>query len=394
MSGRDYSKYTAEDFVQDDFFIQSVQKPSEKNDAFWNAQLQNGKVDQNEYQFARQILTTINVNSSELTEKELDDLYVRIHKKNHRISQRRIFYSAVAACISALVVLSFFFYNHREEVPDVKQVAQIIKTAEEPEQIELLLSGEKRIPIEKNNPEIKYLKNKSISIDSVIVKETAVTPTRKVQFSQLVVPRGKRTQLTLADGTKLWVNARTRVVYPDEFASDKREIFVDGEIFLDVFRDATRPFIVKTDAFDITVLGTSFNVNAYETREERDVVLVSGALKISTADNTESLLKPQEMFSIEKGENVIKQVDVSPYILWKDGLYQFRRERLDVIMERLAFYYGKEIAASPAASALKCTGKLDLKEDLERVLNGLSKTAPIRWSLKNNVYEINENLTK
>lgn len=76
----------------------------------------------------------------------------------------------------------------------------------------------------------------------------------------MVIPRGKRSVLTFSDGSKVWVNAGTRVIYPTEFEKDKREIYVDGEIYIEVARDEERPFYVRTKDMNVRVLGTKFNV--------------------------------------------------------------------------------------------------------------------------------------
>ncbi len=83
-------------------------------------------------------------------------------------------------------------------------------------------------------------------------------------FNQLIVPNGKRSTLALEDGTKMWINAGSRVIYPNKFKKNKREIYVDGEVYMEVARDEERPFVVKTNMLDVQVLGTSFNVMAYK----------------------------------------------------------------------------------------------------------------------------------
>ncbi len=130
---------------------------------------------------------------------------------------------------------------------------------------------------------------------------------------------------------------------------------------------------------DVQVLGTSFNVMAYETDESSSVVLVTGVVQVDTKDDEDFRLEPNRMFSYNQGECDIKEVNVNDYILWKDGLYTYRSEHLSVILDRLSRYYGKKISYKSDVADLKCSGKLDMQEDLEVVLDGLSQTAPILY---------------
>lgn len=130
---------------------------------------------------------------------------------------------------------------------------------------------------------------------------------------------------------------------------------------------------------DVQVLGTSFNVMAYETDESASVVLVTGSVQVDTRDDEDFRLEPNRMFSYHKGECDIKDVNVNDYILWKDGLYTYRSEHLSVILDRLSRYYGKKISYESDVADLRCSGKLDMQEDLEVVLDGLSQTAPILY---------------
>lgn len=385
---KDYSKYAAEDFLQDDYFLQSIKKPTPYTSSFWEEKLLQGKIIHEEYELAKQFLLTINVKKQELSDEELDYHYLKITRQKPWFSKRRFLHTAVAACFALILALSTLLVNNQIQKQSLAVVANSLKTADHPKQIELALcNGQKRFPIKSNNPEIKYLSDNRIAIDNSILQNTKISLNKK-SYSQLYVPFGHRSRLTLSDGTKLWVNAGTLVVYPDVFADDKREVYVDGEVFMEVSHDTDRPFILNTKSFDISVLGTSFNVSAYEEKDLQSIVLVSGSLKVKSKNKLESVLQPQDMFTLQKGQSEITQVDVSSYILWKEGLYQFKKERLEVILQRLSFYYKKKISATNSAAALICSGKLDLKEDLERVLTGLSKTAPIQWSFIQGVYEI------
>lgn len=152
---------------------------------------------------------------------------------------------------------------------------------------------------------------------------------------------------------------------------------MNGEVFLEVTPDKNKPFIVKTNNMSVQVLGTSFNVMAYEKDLSTAVVLVTGSVQVNIKNEEDFRLKPSDMLSFSGGRGEVKQVNVEDYILWKDGLYTYRSESLSVILDRLSRYYGKKISYQPDVATLKCSGKLDMQEDLDVVLDGLTKTAPV-----------------
>ena len=186
----------------------------------------------------------------------------------------------------------------------------------------------------------------------------------------------------MADGSRIWVNANTRVVYPVTFEEKKREIYVDGEIYLEVYPDKERPFIVKSKKMDIHVLGTKFNVSAYESNSEVSVVLVSGKVNVRTDNRIESVLKPSDRLSYKKDVTDIQTVNVENYISWKDGFYTFDNECFSTVLDKLSDYYGKKMKYSVAAGALRCSGSLNLDEDMVKVLTGLESTMPVNFTIE------------
>ena len=143
---------------------------------------------------------------------------------------------------------------------------------------------------------------------------------------------------------------------------------------------------------EITATGTAFNVAAYEDEEAQSVVLVTGEVSVQTISSDKNMptarLSPSQMFSLSGGESSISTVRVERYISWREGIYLYSNEKLSRILNRLSHYYGISINCEPAAGELPFTGKLDLKEDPERVLKGLSNTAPVKCRKENDTYII------
>ena len=382
---KDYTKYTTEKLLEDDFFIESNTSPTLDTINFWKGQIADG-LDEQEYQLAVFFLRSIRVKKEQMSNERQDLLWTRIKDSNKILQMQRnrrfrSFIWMVAASVTVLIIFSIsYIYTNVNKTPDVEAIAREMAVTPEADDIQLVLP-DKQIPISGQESQIEYDAKGTVVVNSEKIADafqsSANSSKRSLEVNQLIVPNGKRSTLILEDGTKVWVNAGSRIVYPVAFADKKREIYVNGEVFLEVAPDKNRPFVVKTKEMDVQVLGTSFNVMAYETDESASVVLVTGSVQVDTRDDEDFRLEPNRMFSYHKGECDIKDVNVNDYILWKDGLYTYRSEHLSVILDRLSRYYGKKISYKSDVADLKCSGKLDMQEDLEVVLDGLSQTAPI-----------------
>ena len=176
--------------------------------------------------------------------------------------QRRLVGIACAAACTVLLVTGFFLRGKTgQQIPDIREFVQ---TAEAPvyteKEVQLILSEQKTVRLEEKKSSIRY------DAAEIHINEDARKPITKKEvaaFNQLLVPYGKQTTLTLADGTRVWVNAGSRLIYPSAFDDDRREIYAEGEIYIEVTHDAARPFTVHTGKMDVRVLGTRFYVSSY-----------------------------------------------------------------------------------------------------------------------------------
>jgi Fe2+-dicitrate sensor, membrane component len=238
----------------------------------------------------------------------------------------------------------------------------------------LVLSENNTVILNNTESSVKYEED-AIKADGTLILKEESSP-----YNQLIIPYGKRSTIIFSDGTKAWVNAGSKLVYPAEFDKEKREIYIDGEIYIEVSEDKKRPFVIKTKQMNIRVLGTKLNVSAYEADKTKSVVLLSGSVRISSnAHNKKIILSPNQMYSDLDNSGSVENVDASIYILWAQGLYQFESEKLGNILTRLERYYGIKIECDDTIAELKCSGKLDLKDDLNKLLAELSRALPIKY---------------
>ncbi|MBD5279417.1 MAG: DUF4974 domain-containing protein [Bacteroides sp.] len=207
-------------------------------------------------------------------------------------------------------------------------------------------------------------------------------------YKELKVPRGKRMEIDFSDGTHLVANNNTRVVYPEKFTGKERKIFVDGEVYVDVARDESHPFIVESPGFEIKVLGTKFNIDNHSDSTST-VVLVSGSIDLSTSRKQTVRLKPNDLVDVVNGEiSELRKVDAMDYISWVKGLITLHGESMTSLIKRLEDYYGVTITCDPVLSEEKIYGKLDLRDSLNDVLSTINNIVPMKIMREGNVVNL------
>lgn len=387
-----YSRFTFEDFLQDDFFIGYVLNPTEESEFFW-ANFQKENKDKLS-DFHKAVGCIRDLNKDVPTEKLVRQIWSDIQKINRkqRVKKRWISVAgwAAAASIALFFIARFYFYSPGQDInsQDIRTFAGENISSEEITEARLILSDHNIVSLSDKESVVLY-DSTSIKVNSREILKEEISKNKTSAFNQLIIPKGKRSYLVLSDNTRIWVNSGTRLIYPAEFASDKREIFVDGEIFLDVYPDKNRPFIVQTHEIDIQVMGTQFNVQSYGSDTQKRIVLKSGAVKISSVkEDRDILLQPAEMYERNGTRETVVPVDVNIYTSWIDGIYICEGERLDVIATRLSRYYGKEFMVDRNAAGLRCYGKLDLKENPGEVMNIIRYIAPVDYTCENDKYII------
>ncbi len=259
-------------------------------------------------------------------------------------------------------------------------------------------STAKEVQIITGNQRINIVNNADLQITSsarVVVTDTSMTRQEvaldPVSINSLIVPFGRSTTMTLADGTKLWLNAGTRIDFPTRFTGDRREIKLIGEIYLEVAPDPNKPFIVNTDKLSVEVLGTAFNVSAYDWDTTHSVVLVTGNVMVHSSDDTTGLL-PGEMAEIANGTIATQAVDVTEHISWTKGVLVFNSTPIPDILTKVGHYYNVSFDVSPDLSINEksWSGKLLLSESLENVVISISTILSIDYTIENETVYLNK----
>lgn len=382
---KNYTRYTADQLLNDDFFIRSEQHPTKGSQTFWSSLEEQDEPLAQEIRSARLFLRKFSevIPHTPLRPAEISALWAGIQEQNRKKKIKTIrrygIIAAAAAAVAALLLIIPFPTDDKDV--DYQSIMAELPASDKNEDVLLIFSDEEQVSIREKESRIDYNANGDVRVNSTTVRQPPAHKEKKVpHLNKLIAPAGKRSFLTLADGTKIWVNSSTTVIYPGLFSEDKREIYVDGEVYLEVAPNPEKPFYVKTDQMNIRVLGTRFNVCAYREDASQQIVLVSGKVEVRAEKRPNKVLKPNDLFEYDrqKEETSVTEVNPENYTSWKNGYYQFAGQQLSVLFKRLSRYYATSIVCDEKTGALRCSGKLDLTERLEEVLDNLKEVAPIR----------------
>ena len=378
---KEKSKIKAEDILMQD---------GEPSDVLYGKNADESEDEVRERQLARRIYYyLINHSKTSLPNDEKSVLKSQIvdSVNQYRRSRRVRVWSAVAA-ILIIGFVGVLWYSQVHETPAVVKFAENTSVARPVGDTRLILQNGQEIRIDKKQSKIQYGQNgKDISIDaSQKVKQSLES--KKIVYNTVVVPYGKRTEITLSDGTNVWLNSGTRLVYPAVFAKNKREVYIDGEAVFEVKHSDVKPFLVNSRDFTVRVMGTVFNVSAYSDDQYSSAVLERGKIELSYKGNSllhkeKTQLSPGDMaiYNPSKKEISEKRVNPADYLSWRMGYYVFRSERLDNILKKLARYYDVEIKLQNTELGEQTfSGSLDLKKTPEDVLKVIQKTTSLTFS--------------
>lgn len=223
---------------------------------------------------------------------------------------------------------------------------------------------------------VKYAAIALILVASTVWATFRLVDNSASTMNTLFVPAGQRAQITLQDGTNVWLNAQSTLTYPSHFSKKNREVKITGEAFFKVAKDKKKPFIVSTQNIHIKVLGTQFNVYSYPGTGYIQTDLVEGSVKVYQMDNKNSsiVLKPNEQVVIRGTSMTVSNIVNPEHLLWKNGIYSFDNERLIDIITKLELYYDITIKVrDPEIFNVRYTGKFRQRDSIDEILRILQK---------------------
>ena len=295
-------------------------------------------------------------------------------------------YYGVAASIAVLLIVTlFFFIREDKQVVSEKLVVSEIKPIQS--KAMLVLSTGEQIQLTKSTQKIQEQDGSVLKIDSVMGVQYDALSTQRVEkpiYNKIVVPRGGEYFVTLSEGTKVWLDADSELEYPVFFSGDFREVKLKGNAYFCVTKKNDKPFVVRAGEFSLKVYGTEFNVNAYDL-QNIETVLVNGSIGFKANISTpERMMAPNELAVSDSrtGQSGIHQVDIYPYIAWKNQNIVFVNERLESIMEKMARWYDVTVFfQDESLKDLRFDCNMRRYADIRDLFFFLEKTSNARFAL-------------
>lgn len=332
-------------------------------------------------ELASLVITRINLNLKSKTRRTILNSFMK--------------YAAIALIFIVIGGLAVYMNMGKVTVYEefARKMVQVPFTTRKPL---LITSNGENVNLKETNSTVEYSSNGAIRLNN----DSVIQPNKDADLpdvlNQIIIPYGNQSRVVLSDSTVVWLNAGSRLVYPALFKDKTREVLLFGEAYFEVAKNAEKPFIVKTSDLEIKVLGTHFNVSAYEEDKIIQTVLKEGSVEIRRKGSVffkhNIVIKPNQMATFDKttSDTKIYDVDADYYTLWTKGIISFDEIDFIRIIKKVERFYNISVEFSnPKKETMRISGKLDLKRSREEVMEYLGKVSLSRFEqVKENEYTI------
>lgn len=318
--------------------------------------------------------SVFNAINSRISQQEIDQL--RINSQRRLIPYKWL--AGVAALLFVALGTGWFLVqhsnrNHNGHQQKENTYAQNIKPGIN--KATLTLANGKQLVLTDslqgqlaNEAGVKVSKTKKGEIVYTVVQDKG-SGQQALQYNILTTRRNEQFQVVLPDGSHVWLDAASSLKYPVAFTGNERKVELTGQGYFEVAHNAAKPFIVKTNKTEVQVLGTHFNVSAYDDDRDTKTTLLEGSVRIKS-NNATAMLKPGGQAVLnDKGQlTVNKDVDTEMEIAWKNGLFDFKKAGIEEIMARASRWYDINVKYEGKIPATKLTGKISRNVDISGLL--------------------------
>lgn len=331
---------------------------------------------------------------------DVDDAWQRFLSKygeqEPRMSKRRWWRYAALLLMMVIAGGCFWYMQYTKVVPPVipeevqhamyqskesgKQVAEVDVLSEELNIIDEPFAVTDVVL----QPKSKKDHSSAFTLQSSLSKEQLLTARR------ITTKHDKEFWVTLDDGTLVHLNYNTRLIYPEKFGKDNRNVILEGEAYFMVAKDKSRQFVVHTPQGDIHVYGTEFNVKTVglegdDALSETNIVLVKGSVGVTPQNGKELMMKPGEQCKISDTQCVVENVDVEPYVAWNTGTFVFENCPLETALKVLSHWYGFNVVyLNEDIKKERITGDFDKYIKPNQLLDAISKSSGLMIRRENN----------
>ncbi|WJS96669.1 DUF4974 domain-containing protein [Flavobacterium johnsoniae] len=324
----------------------------------------------------------------QLSGDEMDDSYEHLKSKLPLKQKQKVIsiWPGVAVAASIVVLLGsgiFYFTSSKQPSQNIQVVEKVKEIAPGGNRGILTLSNGKQIILsditskdviakEGEEDEVTIKMDENGVITYVINPNSNTSKEDVNSFNTLSTPTGGQYNIVLADGTKVFLNAVSSIKYPTQFNGDQRIVELEGEAYFEVAKNKNKPFLVKSDNQIIEVLGTHFNVHAYNNESVVKTTLLEGSVAVSYK-NQKTVLKPGQQSNASNGftKILVKEVDTEEAIAWKNGRFKFDNADLKSVMKQLERWYGIKVEYRGDVSDVRFNGGTFRNKNLSEVLKVL-----------------------
>ena len=327
---------------------------------------------------------------------DVEEEYRRFAGRTKRGWGRALWRWCGAAAASVAVLLAVWFFADRVEVEE-KTLAEA-ETLVGRRTAELILASGERVELGGNALNIKTEDGRRIAADSckrLSYREADVEGVMEEEpvYNTVRVPGGADYAVELADGTIVRLNCETELRYPVRFVGKERRVYLDGEAFFEVAKNAEMPFIVETKQMQVEVTGTQFDVKAYAEDETMQATLVEGGVEVCAygAGSKPVALIPSQQYvlDVQTRQAEVKKVDVQLYTGWVEGMFVFKNQRLEDVMTMLARWYSVDVFyIGESVKDIRLSANLGRYEHIDKILDIIQETNKIGFSRKGNVVTV------
>lgn len=357
-----YRDYSAADFATDLDFMLWVKSADHQSDKFWNEVLEQYPFQSETINKAKRIVHAMKVVTHEIDDdagqKSWGHIAQNIQQQNNGGEKKRVIsmrsWLAAASVIAILTAGYFLFLNKPSEQKVLAKTENKL-----PVQNDLMPGGNKAILMLDDGSTIVLDSAQNGNLASQggtkIVKtedgrlayegSNAKAEQQSIQMNTVSTPRGGQYQLTLSDGTKVWLNAASSIRFPASFSGTKREVAITGEAYFEVAHNAKMPFTVTVKNMDVEILGTHFNINAYDDLGNVQTSLFEGSVKIVSGGKNE-LIIPGQQAIVNNQSNAISvnnHIDAEAILAWKNGKFYFNDANIQSVMNQISRWYDVEV---------------------------------------------------
>lgn len=380
-------------FLKDETFIEWKLFPTDELDSYWNDFLQQHPGERKNIELAEKHFRNVNISSHKLPREKKHEAIKRLDQSLRTYNRKRKllrFTYAAAACAVLLVILVFYIQKGADRAGEDLIATSNYIVGNELESEDILFITGNRTATFKGNIDIQIQDDKTAKVRSEHAEDEDI-PIEQHTMNKLIVPYGKRSEIMLSDGTKVWLNSGSSLEFPSTFSGDTREVLLSGEMYIEVASDNDKSFFVHASGYDVKVYGTKFNISTYSDSPSF-VVLVEGSVSLQSTEREELFLSPHEqaIYSEATGTFDTRKVDVDSFISWKKGYLMFEDTPMIEALKQIERYYNLSFNYGDDVSfqGLTCTGKIILSDNLDNVMTALTLISSTNYKRKDKLIYI------